>query len=93
VLSERDHTRRATPPQRCSKVTRVADIMTRDVLVVSPDTDTRRCMTLMSNLKIRHLPVLEGHTVLGMISIHDIMDDMIADHETTIAQLEHYIQS
>jgi CBS domain-containing protein len=93
VLSERDYTRKIALQQRSSKDTRVADIMTRDVLVVSPDTDTRRCMTLMSNRKIRHLPVLEGHTVLGMISIHDIMDDMIADHETTIAQLEHYIQS
>jgi CBS domain-containing protein len=50
-------------------------------------------MALMSSRKIRHLPVLDGDTVLGMISIHDIMDDMIADHEATIAQLEQYIQS
>jgi CBS domain-containing protein len=50
-------------------------------------------MALMSEKKIRHLPVLDGSTVLGMISIRDIMDDIIADHETTIQQLESYISS
>jgi len=47
----------------------------------------------MSERKIRHLPVLDGSTVLGMISIRDILDDIIKDHEATIAQLESYIQS
>lgn len=50
-------------------------------------------MTLMSERKIRHLPVVEGQLVLGMISIRDLMDDIIAEHEATIAQLENYIQS
>jgi CBS domain-containing protein len=50
-------------------------------------------MALMSEKKIRHVPVLDGATVLGMISIRDIMDDIIATHELTIAQLENYIQS
>ena len=50
-------------------------------------------MTLMSEKKIRHLPVLDGSKVLGMISIRDIMDDIIANHELTIAQLESYIHS
>jgi CBS domain-containing protein len=59
--------------------------------VVSPTTRTRQCMALMSEKKIRHLPVMEDDTVLGMISIRDIMDDIIADHEFTIAQLESYI--
>jgi len=93
VLSERDYTRKIALQGRNSKDCSVADIMTRDVLFVSPDTGTRTCMVLMSSRKIRHLPVLEGGTVLGMISIQDIMDDLIADHETTIAQLEQYIQS
>jgi signal-transduction protein with cAMP-binding, CBS, and nucleotidyltransferase domain len=93
VLSERDYTRKIALQQRSSKDTRVADIMTRDVLFVSPSTGTRECMVMMSSRKIRHLPVLEGGTVLGMISIQDIMDDLIADHEATIAQLEQYIQS
>jgi CBS domain-containing protein len=93
VLSERDYTRKIALQGRSSKDTLVSDIMTRDVLFVSPSTRTRDCMALMSEKKIRHLPVMDGTTVLGMISIRDIMDDIIADHEVTIAQLESYIRS
>ena len=93
VVSERDYTRKIALQGRNSKETRVEDIMTRKVFSVSPSTRTRACMALMSEKKIRHVPVVDGDTVLGMISIRDIMDDIIADHELTIAQLEHYIQS
>ena len=93
VLSERDYTRKIALQGRNSKETLVRDIMTRDVLYVTPSTGTRKCMALMSEKKIRHLPVIDGQTVLGMISIRDIMDDIIADHEVTIAQLENYIRS
>ena len=93
VFSERDYTRKIALQGRNSKETRVADIMTRGVFTVTPDTGTRQCMALMSEKKIRHLPVLDGSTVLGMISIRDIMDDIIADHESTIEQLENYIRS
>ena len=93
VLSERDYTRKIALQGRSSKDTRVKDIMTRDVLYVTPQTTTSQCMALMSEKKIRHLPVLDGNTVVGMISIRDILDDIIADHEETIAQLENYIRS
>jgi CBS domain-containing protein len=93
VFSERDYTRKIALQGRNSRETKVAEIMTRNVFTVSPQTRTRVCMALMSEKKIRHLPVVEGSTVLGMISIRDIMDDIIADHERTIAQLETYIQS
>lgn len=93
ILSERDYTRKVALQGRNSKETRVAEIMTRNVITVSPRTRTRECMTLMSERKIRHLPVVDGGTVLGMISIRDIMDDIITTHEQTIAQLETYIQS
>jgi signal-transduction protein with cAMP-binding, CBS, and nucleotidyltransferase domain len=93
VFSERDYTRKIALQGRNSKETTVADIMTRQVFTVSPSTGTRACMALMSEKRIRHLPVLDGATVLGMISIRDIMDDIIQDHEATIAQLESYIQS
>jgi CBS domain-containing protein len=93
VISERDYTRKIALQGRNSKETKVKDIMTRDVLTVTPQTGTRKCMSLMSEKKIRHLPVLDGDTVLGMISIRDIMDDIIAAHEETIAQLENYIRS
>ena len=93
VFSERDYTRKIALQGRNSKETRVEEIMTRNVITVSPSTRTRSCMALMSDNKIRHLPVVDGATVLGMISIRDILDDIIADHEATIAQLENYIQS
>lgn len=93
IISERDYTRKVALQGRNSKETRVAEIMTRDVVVVSPHTDTRDAMALMSQKRIRHLPVLDGDTVLGMISIRDIMDEIIADHELTIQQLQSYIYS
>ena len=93
VFSERDYTRKIALQGRNSKETHVADIMTANVVTVSPRTGTRACMALMSERKFRHLPVVDGSTVLGMISIRDIMDDIIASHEQTIAQLETYIQS
>jgi CBS domain-containing protein len=93
VFSERDYTRKIALQGRSSRDTKVEEIMTRDVVTVGPGTGTRSCMALMSEKRIRHLPVVDGRTVLGMISIRDIMDDIIADHERTIAQLEQYIQS
>jgi CBS domain-containing protein len=92
VLSERDYTRKIALQGKSSKDTKVSDIMTKNVFVVTPDTRTRTCMALMSEKRIRHLPVVDGDTVVGMISIRDIMDDIIADHEFTISQLEAYIQ-
>ena len=93
IVSERDYTRKVALQGRNSKETTVADIMTSNVMVVNPKTSTRDAMALMSEKKIRHLPVLDGGIVVGMISIRDIMDDIIADHELTIAQLESYIHS
>ncbi len=93
VVSERDYTRKVALQGRNSRETLVGEIMTREVIVVSPQTGTRECMTLMRDRKIRHLPVVDAGTVLGMISIRDIMDDIIAEDEQTIAQLESYIAS
>jgi signal-transduction protein with cAMP-binding, CBS, and nucleotidyltransferase domain len=93
VVSERDYTRKIALQGRNSRETLVREIMTSQVLTVTPQTGTRACMALMSERKIRHLPVVEDGTVLGMISIRDIMDDIIESHEATIAQLETYIHS
>lgn len=93
IVSERDYTRKVALQGKNSKETTVAEIMTRDVITVGPTTGTRACMTLMSQKKIRHLPVVDGPNILGMISIRDIMDDIIADHEQTISQLTNYISS
>ncbi|WP_372657898.1 CBS domain-containing protein [Hydrogenophaga sp.] len=93
IVSERDYTRKVALLGKNSRTTTVAEIMTRDVLVVSPKTRTKECMALMSEKKIRHLPVVDGETVLGMLSIRDILDHIIAEQEATISQLENYIQS
>lgn len=93
VVSERDYTRKVALQGRHSKETTVASIMTARVQTVTPDTGTRACMALMREKKFRHLPVVDGDKVLGMISIRDIMDDIIDDNERTISDLESYIKS
>ncbi len=91
IFSERDYTRKVALLGKNSRETTIADIMTREVISVPPTAGTRICMALMSQKKIRHLPVVDGGKVLGLISIRDIMDDIIADHEITISQLQTYI--
>ncbi|HYC36912.1 MAG TPA: CBS domain-containing protein [Usitatibacter sp.] len=91
ILSERDYTRKVVLKGRASDTTRVAEIMTPNVVCVSPRTTTRDCMALMTDKGIRHLPVLDEGRVIGMVSIRDIVGDIIADQDFTIEQLEHYI--
>jgi CBS domain-containing protein len=91
ILSERDYTRKVILKGRSSDTTRVEEIMTPNVVVVSPRTRTRDCMALMSEKNIRHLPVVDEGRVVGMVSIRDIVSDIIADQDFTIEQLEHYI--
>jgi CBS domain-containing protein len=91
MFSERDYTRKVILKGRSSDATRVEEIMTPNVVCVSPRTKTRECMALMTEKNIRHLPVLDEGRVIGMISIRDIVSDIIADQDFTIEQLEHYI--
>ncbi|MBY0235607.1 MAG: CBS domain-containing protein [Burkholderiaceae bacterium] len=93
VFSERDYTRKIALQGRGSKDTTVGEIMTTNVITVTPSTRTHACMSLMRDMRIRHLPVVDGDTVLGMISIRDLMELIIAEHETTISHLENYIRS
>ena len=91
ILSERDYTRKVILKGRASDTTRVEEIMSANVVCVSPRTKTRDCMALMTEKNIRHLPVLDEGRVIGMVSIRDIVSDIIADQDFTIEQLEHYI--
>ena len=91
ILSERDYTRKVILKGRSSETTRVEEIMSANVICVSPRTKTRDCMALMTEKSIRHLPVLDEGRVIGMVSIRDIVSDIIADQDFTIEQLEHYI--
>lgn len=91
ILSERDYTRKIVLQGRASNTTRVEEIMTANVVSVNPRTKARECMALMTEKAIRHLPVLDDGKVVGMVSIRDIVSDIIADQDFTIEQLEHYI--
>ena len=91
IFSERDYTRKIVLKGRASDSTRVEEVMTANVVCVSPRARSRDCMALMSEKNIRHLPVIEEGRVVGMVSIRDIVSDIIADQDFTIEQLEHYI--
>ena len=91
IFSERDYTRKVVLQGRASNTTRVEEIMTVNVVCVSPRTHARECMALMTEKNIRHLPVVDQGRVIGMVSIRDIVSDIIADQDFTIEQLEHYI--
>ncbi|MBL0141049.1 MAG: CBS domain-containing protein [Betaproteobacteria bacterium] len=91
ILSERDYARKVILKGRSSETTRVEEIMTANVVCVSPRAKSRDCMALMSEKNIRHLPVLDEGRVVGMVSVRDIVSDIIADQDFTISQLESYI--
>jgi len=91
IFSERDYTRKVILQGRSADTTRVEEIMTPNVVVVSPRSRSRECMALMTEKSIRHLPVVDEGRVIGMVSIRDIVGDIIADQDFTIEQLEHYI--
>jgi len=91
IFSERDYTRKIAIHGKNSRETLVSSIMTSPVLYVTLEHRSRQCMALMSEKNIRHLPVMNEGKVVGMLSIRDLMNDIIEDHEFTITQLENYI--
>ncbi|HKK71202.1 MAG TPA: CBS domain-containing protein [Candidatus Krumholzibacteria bacterium] len=91
VLSERDYARQVILRGRDSRNTAVGEIMTRDVICVEPDRDIEACMALMTEKRIRHLPVVEQGHVIGVISIGDVVRAAIDDRDFHIQQLENYI--
>jgi len=91
ILTERDYARRVVLLGRASRDSAVADIMTAQVCCVSPEQTVNDCMTLMTNKRIRHLPVIEGEDVIGVVSIGDVVKAMLAEQEFEIAQLQSYI--
>ena len=93
IFSERDYARRMILHGRSSKETLVREVMTADVFVISPDTTSGECMVHMTDRHIRHLPVVEGGRVVGVISIGDVVRSVIEDLRFTVRQLEGYIRS
>jgi CBS domain-containing protein len=91
IVSERDYARKVILKDRSSRDTPVADIMTASVVTVAPDASVDECMRLCTDGRLRHLPVLEGGRVVGMISIGDLVKATISEQKETINQLESYI--
>jgi CBS domain-containing protein len=91
ILSERDYARKIILKGKRSVDTLVWEIMTPDVIFVNPDQTLEECMALMTKKRIRHLPVLSAEELIGLISIGDVVKELISEKEFVIEQLENYI--
>ena len=91
IMSERDYARKVIVKGRASDATPVSDIMTSEVFTATGGETVNNCMAMMTEKKIRHLPIVEDGNVVGMISIGDLVEAIIADQQEEIEQLEHYI--
>jgi len=93
IISERDYARKIVLQGRSSKDTPVRDIMTAQVVTVNPSDSTEHCMELVTNSRIRHLPVLDGERVIGVLSIGDLVKAVIEMQQQDIDHLQRYIAS
>jgi len=91
VFSERDYTRKVALAGKNSKATRVQDIISEKLVTVSPQTTVEECMRLMTENRVRHLPVIERDRVVGVLSIGDLVNWIITAQRVAISQLEDYI--
>ena len=91
ILSERDYARKVILKGKSSHDIPVREIMTEKVVTVEPNQSVEECMALMTSKRVRHLPVTEGERLIGVLSIGDLVKEVIAEQEETIKQLESYI--
>lgn len=93
VISERDYARSVALKGKTSRSTPVRGIMTSPVRCVTPDATVEESMALMTERRVRHLPVVDGNQVVGLVSIGDLVKSIISDQKFIIEQLEHYISN
>lgn len=93
IFSERDYARKVVLQGKSSADVPVRDIMTREVFTIEPSRTVEECMALVTAKRVRHLPVADGERLVGLISIGDLVKEVIAEQEQTIRQLESYIHS
>lgn len=91
IVTERDYARKIALMSRTSKDTLVREIMTAEVMYVRPNQTSEECMALMTENRLRHLPVMDDGHLMGLISIGDLVKDIISEQKFIIEQLEHYI--
>ena len=91
IFTERDYTRKVVLHGKSSKETLVRDILSRDRIVAAPDSTIEDCMRLMTENRVRHLPIVEGEAVVGIVSIGDLINWTISAQHAAIEQLESYI--
>ena len=91
IISERDYTRKVILKNRSSAKTKVSEIMTSNLKTADPSQSLDECMVIMSHSHIRHLPVVQDGQVIGILSIMDVVKNIISEQEFTIEQLQHYI--
>ncbi len=91
IFTERDYARKVILKGKASKETKIAEIMTSDLITVAPDTSIDNCMRLMTGKHIRHLPVIENGQLAGIISIGDVVKYIIEEQKFIIENMEHYI--
>jgi CBS domain-containing protein len=92
IVTERDYARKVVLMGRSSSETPVRDIMTTSVMYVRPNQTNMECMALMTENRLRHLPVIDNGELIGLISIGDLVKDIISEQQFIIDQLEHYIR-
>ena len=91
ILTERDYARKIALLGRTSMSTLVRDVMTQNVMYVHPTQTSEECMALMTENRLRHLPVVDNGRLLGLVSIGDLVKDIMSQQQFVIKQLEHYI--
>jgi CBS domain-containing protein len=91
IFTERDYARKLILKGRSSKNTKVREMMTKDILYVKTQNTIEDCMTLMTAKRIRHLPVIDSNRLIGIVTIGDLVKQIISEQQTTIHQLENYI--